>query len=146
MSNDWQELSTPEQIQRLMDLFGNFHDGCVREIHVATGHSVAANLSMAVDWRTTVHMLVQRQHVNPSAVELRFTEVVGLRVSPPPPNYDAIIFGAACFLREGILYWAENAGWSPESVERDEWTWIAARRAWWRDASEWMGADLQYRR
>lgn len=141
---DWHELSTPEQIRQLMDLFGNFHDTCVREIHAATGHYVAENLSMTVDWRTTVHMLVQRQHRNPSAIELRFTELVGLKVSPPSPNYEAIIFSAAFFLRDGILYWAENASWSPESADRDQWTWIAARHGWWRDASEWMGPDLRY--
>lgn len=127
-----------------MDFFGNFHDACVREIHAATGHYVAENLSMTVDWRTTVHMLVQRQHRNPSAIELRFTELVGLKVSPPSPNYEAIIFSAAFFLRDGILYWAENASWSPESADRDQWTWIAARHGWWRDASEWMGPDLRY--
>ena len=145
MTGAWQELDTPDQIHHLMGLFGNFHDGCVREIHVSTGHSVAENLSMTVDWRTTVHMLIQRQFRNPSAIELRFTEVVDLRVSPPSPNYEAIIFSAACFLRHRILYWAENASWSPDSADRDQWTWIAARRAWWRAASEWMGPDLRYR-
>ena len=41
----------------LMRLFGNFHDGCIRELHVATGDYVHQDLSMTVDWRTTVHVL-----------------------------------------------------------------------------------------
>jgi len=141
----WQELSTPEQIESLMKLLGNLHDGCVREIHVATGHSVGESLSMSVDWRTTVHLLVQRQWPNPSAIELRFAEVIGLMVSPPQPNSEAIIFGAAFFLRDSVFYWAEDAAWTPESSNCDDFTWVAARHVWWRDASDWMGPDLRYR-
>ena len=66
-----------------MGLFGNFHDSCVREVHVVTGHFVEEDLTMRVDWRTTIHMLIQRQFRNPCAIELRFEEVVGLRMVPP---------------------------------------------------------------
>ncbi|MBZ5724336.1 MAG: hypothetical protein LAP87_05005 [Acidobacteriia bacterium] len=144
-SRAWQALSAPHQIDALMDLFGHFHDACVRKIHVATGHYVVQDLSMSVDWRTSVHLLVQRQFPNPSAVELRFEEVVGLKVSPPPPDCESIVLRVAFFLRDRVFYWAENSDWSPESTVRDEITWVAARRAWWRDASEWMGPDLRYR-
>ena len=144
-SQPWQELSAPNQIDVLMDLFGHFHDACVREIHVTTGHYVAQNLSMSVDWRTTVHMLIQRQFPNPSAIELRFEDVVGVKVCPPPPGSVAIIFSATLFLRDEVLYWAEERDWSPESTARNEVTWVAAGRVWWRDASEWMGPDLRYR-
>ena len=41
---------------------------------------------MRVDWRTTIHMLIQRQFRNPCAIELRFEEVVGLRMVPPQPD------------------------------------------------------------
>ena len=86
VSRSWQDLSTPAEIEKLMSLFGHFHDGCVREIHVVTGHYVNRDLSMYVDWKTAVHMLVQRQFADPSAIELRFEEVVGLRVCPPPAD------------------------------------------------------------
>ena len=69
-----------------MGLFGNFHDSCVREVHVVTGHFVEEDLTMRVDWRTTIHMLIQRQFRNPCAIELRFEEVVGLRMVPPQPE------------------------------------------------------------
>ncbi len=145
MQGDWHELTNERDIAELMDLVGHFHDGCVREIHVATGHFVGENLSMSVDWQTTVHMIVQRQFREFSAVELRFEEVTGLNVSPPPPNCESIIFGAAFLLLNGIFYWAESAEWSPGAPDSLEFTWIAARRAWWRNASEWMGPTLRYR-
>ena len=119
----WQCLKTPMELRELMNLFGNFHDGCIREIHVATGHYVESDLSMRVDWRTTIHMLVQRQFLNPCAIELRFEEVVGLRVVPPHPDCEDIISDAAFFVRDGIYYWAQDGNWTPESPD-DRTTWV----------------------
>ena len=100
---------------------------------------------MQVDWRTTVHMLVQRQFRDPSAIELRFEEVVGLHVFPPPENCEAIIFHAAFFVRDGVWYWAERGDWTPESSGHGENTWVGARKVYWRDASNWLGPRLRYR-
>ncbi len=144
-ANSWHEIKGPDQIEQLMNRFGRFHDGCIREIHVATGHSVGEDLSMDCDWRTTVHLLVQRQRPDPSAMELRFEEVIELHVSPPPPDYVSIIFAATFFSQDGIFYWSEDVRWSLESTQRDESTWIAARRVWWREASQWMGERLRYK-
>jgi hypothetical protein len=141
---EWRALTSANDIEELMRLFGDFHDGCVHEIHAVTGHYVHDNLSMSVGWETTVRLLIQRQFSDPSAIELRFDEVVGFRLSPPAPNYDAIIYGAAFFIRDGIYYWADNAGWKPEFPERGDTTWVSARKVSWRDASNWMGPDLRY--
>ncbi len=141
----WHELTTEADIAELMDLFGRFHDGCVREVHFATGHSVGEDLSMSVDWRTTVHMLVQREERPFSAIELRFEEVVAMKLNSPPPNYVSIIFRAAFLLLNGVFYWAESDRWSPDSPLPEDVTWISARRACWRDASKWMGPTLRYR-
>ena len=140
----WQCLASSIDLQELMGLFGNFHDSCVREVHVVTGHFVEEDLTMRVDWRTTIHMLIQRQFRNPCAIELRFEEVVGLRMVPPQPDCEAIIFHAAFFVRDGVYYWAEDGNWTPESTD-DGTTWVAARRVYWRHASEWIGPRLRYR-
>lgn len=126
-----------------MSLFGNFHDACVREIHAVTGHYVDDTLSMTVDWRNTVHMLIQRQYRVFSAIELRFEEVVALRLSAPAPDWENSIKDAAFFIRDDIFYWADYGTWTPESSSES--TWVAARKVYWRDASEWMGASLHYR-
>jgi hypothetical protein len=126
-----------------MQLFGSFHDACVREIHTATGHYVHEDLSMTVDWRTTVHMLIQRQAARPSAIELRFEGVVGLQSFSPAPNCENIINDAAFFVRDSVFYWADNGDWTPGSTA--ECTWVAARKVFWRDASDWLGPRLRYR-
>jgi hypothetical protein len=139
----WQALQNPAELEELMSLFGDFHDACVREIHAVTGHYVHESLSMTADWKTTVHMLIQRQYRPLSAIELRFEEVVGLRLSAPPPDHVNIIINAAFFIRDSIFYWADNSSWTPESSGED--TWVAARKVYWRDVSEWLGARLRYR-
>ena len=139
----WREITDEDVIQELMTVFGNFHEGCIREIHIATGHSVAQDLSMHCDWRMTVHMLVQRQRRDPSAIEMRFEEVADFRLSPPPRDFVSVIFQAAFVLHEGVFYWSEDGNWSLGA--RQGVPVIAARKVWWRDASEWMGAELRYR-
>lgn len=140
----WLSLAEPAELDDLMHRFGNFHDSCLREIHVATGHYVDEDLLMTVDWRTNVRMLVQRQFRNPSVIELKFDGVIAMHLSPPPPNCDSIIFDAAFFVRDGIYYWAESSLWKPDGTRDGKTTWIAARHAYWRDASDWLGPRLRY--
>jgi hypothetical protein len=140
----WLSLVEPEEIANLMQMFGNFHDSCVREIHVATGHYVDQDLRMTVDWRTNVQMLVQRQYRNPCAIELRFDGVTGMHVSPPPRDCESVISDAAFFVQDGTYYWAESGLWRPERSCGCEATWIAARQVYWREASDWLGPRLRY--
>jgi hypothetical protein len=132
----WHAIETAEDVAYLMRVFRNFHDGCVREMHVATGHYVRPDLSMRLDWRTTVHMLVQRQFAAPSAIEMRFEEVVELRITPPAPDDAAVIFRAEMRVKGGVVRWEDD----------NKATRVAARKVYWRDASEWMGAELRYQR
>ncbi len=43
-----------------------------------------------------------------------------------------------------IVYWADSSEWSHAAKNRDNSTWIAAKRMSWRDASDWMGPALRY--
>ena len=140
----WKPLDNPSQIEELMVAFGNFHDSCIREAHIATGHHVREDLAMATAGPTTVRLLVQRQFRPLTAIELRFDELVGLHLPCAPSGYTDIIYDAALFISNGIVYWANSASWAPDSSA--DYTWIAAKRVFWRDASEWIGESLRYRR
>jgi hypothetical protein len=59
-------------------------------------------------------------------------------------NYDSIIFDATMLKDGDIFYWADSNDWSPKSATRDNITWVAAKKLSWRDASNWMGAQLRY--
>ena len=142
-SPGWQALRNSTEIEELISLCGHFHDACVREIHIATGHYVDESLSMTVDRKTTIHRLIQTQSQRLPAIELRFEEVVGMRFSAPQPDCDAVILEAAFFVQDGVLYWADSGLWTPESAGEN--IWVAARSVSWRDATNWLGPDLRYR-
>jgi hypothetical protein len=142
----WNHLASKADTDNLLKVFGGFHDGCLREAHVTTEHWVASDLHMHCtgELDTRVRLLIQRQFRAPSAIELLFEQVVTFHLQPSPHNYDSIIFDATMFLKEDVFYWAETAGWSLTASDRDQATWIAAKKVSWRDASDWMGADLRY--
>jgi hypothetical protein len=112
-------------------------------VHIWTEHYVSEDLSMACQGQLDTHarMLFQRQYKPLSALELVFHQVLGFRLSPSPENYDSIIFDATLTLQDGVFCWADDFG----LTEGDEdTTWVTAKELWWRDASEWMGAELRY--
>jgi hypothetical protein len=71
-----------------------FHDSCIKELYMWTDHYVNKDLSMSIsasrDHR--VRLLIQRQSINPTAIELIFDELVQLYINPSPEDYDSIIF------------------------------------------------------
>ncbi len=142
----WNALSSQSDLDALLKLFDGFHDGCLREAHIWTEHSVDSEMRMSVsgDLDTRVRLLIQRQWSGPSAIELLFEQVVTFHLQPSPDNYDSIIYEATLLHDGDIFYWADEGGWSPTGEARDRCTWIAAKKLSWRDASHWMGPELRY--
>ena len=147
MSNTlWNRLTSTADINNLLKVFDGFHDSCLREAHLWTEHWVGSDLRMhcSGELDTRVRLLIQRQFNAPSAIELQFEQVVTFHLQPSPRNYDSIILGATMLIDGDTFYWADTGGWSPAAKDRDQATWIASKKVSWRDASDWMGADLRY--
>lgn len=145
-ASEWTAIVSQADIERLLDVFGGFHDACLREVHIWADTYVMPDLRMHCpgDLDTRARILFQRQFRDPSAIELLFEQVVAFHLQPSPPNYDSIIYDAAMLLVDGVYYWAESDDWSPNSQSRDSSTWIAAKTVSWRDASDWMGDELRF--
>ena len=90
---NWIELKEESDIKDLLEIFGYFHDACLKELYMWTGTYVNEDLSMAVpgELDTNVKILFQRQYSNPSAIELFFECVTVIHIVPTPENYDSII-------------------------------------------------------
>ena len=142
---DWNEIRTQAEADALMKLFGEFHDGCIREAHLWTEHWVGRDLSMSCPGHldNRIRFLIQRQRIDPAAVELLFEEVTRFNLVPAPENYMAIIFDAVLLAQDGTIYWSPDSRWSPDSPYRDEVTWISARQLRWREV-DWLGEELRY--
>jgi hypothetical protein len=143
---NWKSLTSQTQIDEFMRLFGQFHDACLKEVHISTGHYVGKDLAMAApsDEATQGHLLFQRQFHDFSAIELAFEKIVRFNMVPPKKNHCWIIFEATMTLTDELIYWADVSRWSPHDPRCDTATWIAAKSLCWRDASNWMGPKLQY--
>lgn len=146
MQSEWQRVETEADVERLLATFGEFHDACLREVHLWTETFVREDLTLVLHSHLDTHLrvLFQRQWRNPSAIELWFDQVVDFHLTPSAENLDKSIVDAALLVRDGIIYWADSYDWRPDHEDRDALTWFAARQLRWRDASPWMGELLRY--
>ena len=140
----WHAIDSEQSITELMKLFGGFHDGCVREIHVQSGTYVDENRALHPAWHIDVTFFVQRQWPNPSAIEMKFENVARMNIAPEKENYDPWIFGASLHMFDGLIFWSEIEEFNPMDpcIGR---IWISAKKAYWRDVSGWMGNKIRYR-
>ena len=136
MRTIWNRINSKSDIDNLLTVFGDFHDGCLREAHVWTEHWVTSGFPHALHRRVRYPDLPLGATAvrNPSAVELLFEQVVTFHLQPRPHNYDSIIFEATMLQDGDTFYWADVGGWSQTANNCDEATWIAAKKIAWRDA------------
>ena len=144
---NWNIIKDQDDVDSLMALFGGFHDGCLREAHLWTGHWVSNDLAMTCpdSLDNCIRILVQRQFKDPFAIELLFGEVARFNLVPSPENYESIIFEDILLVQDGTIYYPPNVGWWPESPSRDEVTLVSAKRLRWRRV-EWLSEELHYGR
>ncbi|CAM4492505.1 hypothetical protein [Paenibacillus tarimensis] len=146
-SINWTSLDNQEDLNKLLDAFGWFHDACIREMHMWTDHYVNPNLSMSipVGLDHKVRLLLQRQARSLPAIELFFEQVTQVYIKPSPENYDSIIYESTFIHKNGLFYWADDRNWSPGGNDLyGTVNWISSRKVSWRDASDWIGHTLRY--
>ena len=136
----WNKLETNEDISNLMEMFGGFHDSCIKELKYLSGAFVAPDLSMQpINKQRTVKIIFQRQYENPTTIEMEFSGLVKLNLAPLDEQYTCELFGAACILKDGCIYWYDDGNCSTE--QEYDGTWICAKEAKWRIADEYSGQD-----
>lgn len=143
---NWNKFNNSTDIENFMDLFGEFHDSCLKELYMSTETFVDEELSMSmsVNLDTCVRILFQRQDRDPSAIELLFKGVTHFHIYPRAENQDSIIYGAKLLLIEGQFYWAEDEEWQIDQPFLQPISWISAKEIYWRDVSPWMGKKRRY--
>ena len=73
----WISITSDNEAEQLLSLFGEFHDSCIREVHIWTKHFVSSDLAMATDsgLDTCAKFIVQRQFRDSSCIELQFEQI-----------------------------------------------------------------------
>jgi hypothetical protein len=133
---DWKELKDENDIEALIQLYGNFHDSCLREVHIVTKESVDRRLSMSFDGSLIATLLFQRQFKNPTVIELKFDNVGQFNFITPDPSYNAVIYDATFRKVGNMFYWADEENW--ELGDNDA-VWISAEKIFWRERPELIG-------
>jgi len=155
----WDELDSAEAVNRLMASFGGFHDGCLREISVATetyvGEGLAMHCPSSLD--TSALLLFQRSGGPVAAVEIQCREVMGFHLKPSAEGCDSIIMGGAIGLSRGAVRLAINFIGGPLTATANSRVFIPARSLEqpdlevtagsmaWRPLENSLGNQLRYR-
>jgi hypothetical protein len=138
----WNKINTNEDISSLMQLFGHFHDSCIKEIKYTSGAYVDQNLSMnPVNDKRIVDIVFQRQYHNPTTIVIRFIEINMLHLTPCDSNYTCEIHGASFFIKNGNIYWVDCHEIEDE-IENYNGTWICSNKVQWRIIDECIGNDI----
>jgi len=141
----WHEIVNEDDINRLMDTFGEFHDGCIKELKYISGAFVDERLSMyPLDREQRLNIIVQRQYKNPSVIEMEFIGLIHLNMFPGDENYDGIIFGATMIKGDNCIYWCDGDSLSKSELDSYEGTLICASKVRWRVADEYIGEAEVY--
>lgn len=141
----WTEITTQAGADSLLQSVNGFHDACLREANLLTGHWVDESLSMTCPGHLDqqLRLLIQRQANDPCAVELLFDELTRFHLVPSPEKYESIISSATLLVREGMIYWSPVGDWDPTQSNRDECTWISSPKLQWRPV-DYLGPELRY--
>jgi len=158
-SSAWLPLDSAQPIDDLLTRFNGFHDGCLREMALATESYVDERHAMAVPGHldTAALLYFHGQGKQLSAIEMRCEGISHLKLRPTPEGDDSIIAygtvqldGARCrlavYFMGGPLTGPPN-GWlavkpsPPEDPDLE----IIAERMEWRPLPNTFGNTLRYR-
>lgn len=131
----WMTVQSQADVDQLMQRFRSFHDSCLKEVAIQNREFVDENLALHFDNRTFVRMLFQSQFAEASALEIQFEDVVDFNWVQDERNSDitaSVIFQAFCQWNADTLYWAESLNWALDSPDKNDYRWVAAKRARWR--------------
>lgn len=143
MDIEWNIIKTQEDVDLLNDIFGNFHDCCLKEICFTTGGFVAENYAMNVLSSPVARFLLQRQIKSPAVIELEFNKVIQINIKPVDTNQGVDIICTHLYLKDEIFFWSER-DYEYNEKNKDKNTWIAASAVKWRQRDDLLGERMVY--
>lgn len=131
---EWNSINTKDDIDKLINVFGNFCDSCIKEVHYISGAYVNKDLEMnAINKKRNVTVVFQRQEKKPSTIEVIFEKISRLNLAPVDERYDCVISDVFIDIFNGEIYWAESKNFDIHNIrEYDDFTWICAESIRWR--------------
>src|SRR5438105_4100888 len=155
----WIALTSERAVQELLQQFDGFHDGCLREVSLATETYVDERGAMACPGHldTSALLYFQSQNRSLSAIEFRCDGVTAFRLRPTAEGCDSIVSSGTIDLQAescriavrfvgGPLSGPPNTGvWLPARSPDDPDLEVVARRIEWRAIDNAFGDRPRYR-
>ncbi len=145
MNNNWTEIKTQNDIDYFMEITGNLHDSCLKELKYLSGMFVDDKNSMqAVNCKRQIHMILQSQW-EPHTIEIIFDKISSMHLNPPDENYDGIIMGAQIVIEDDNLVWFDSDDFQNsynELYNQQFVTYIKSEKIKWKIHNEYIGEDI----
>jgi hypothetical protein len=128
----WTAINNQNELNTLIEIYGGFHDSCVKEIHYISGAYVTDDLAMnPINSIRELRIIFQRQCRNPMEIEVKFDKLIKLKLEPANLNYTCEIHDVSFFFESGMFYWGDSKSFESQ---REEYvgTWVQAESAKWR--------------
>ena len=120
----WNEIITQEDVKTFNNIFGEFHDSCLKEMCFSSGGYVSADLGMAV-------------------TEVEFSNIVQINIKPASQNNGVDIIRTHLYLEDEMFFWSEK-DYQFWRKDKDRCTWIASKAVKWRVRDELLGEEKVY--
>lgn len=134
--NMWTEIKEQSDIDKVMELYGNFHDSCLRDVYISTREFIDEERAMHFSNKLTALLLFQSQFTQNTVLELKFEDIECFNFYPVENDGYSIIFDATLIAKNGLFYWADFAGWE---IGNNKAIWISGKRLFWRLQPELIG-------
>ena len=143
----WNEITNQNDLDDFMNLFGDFHDSCLKECRYISGAYVNEDLSMyPINNKRIFTVIFQRQLISPSVIEMEFSGLQRLRMNPVDENYTCEILDATMIIIDNYICWYDSVKLSEDELCTYNGVLICARRVRWRATEEYIGHGEIYAR
>ena len=141
----WNDIKNKNDLKKLMNLFGGFHDSCIKEFKYLSGAFVNEKLHMSpLNNLRILKIIFQRQFDEPSVIEIEFIGLIQLKLTPVDENLSCEIYNATMIMTDNSICWYDNIELSEKDLREYEGTIISASRVRWRICDEYIGDKEVY--
>lgn len=141
----WNYIRDEKDVVYLFDLYGNFHDSCIKEFKYISGAFVSEDLSMQpCNNKRNLKIIFQRQYKNPSVIEIEFLGLKQLILFPLDENYTSEISTATMIYNDSDILWYDNDKLSKDAISNYKGILICSSKVRWRTAEEYIGQKNIY--
>lgn len=139
----WNEIITQEDVKIFNEIFGNFHDSCLKEMCFSSGGSVDVDLRMSTLSNPVARFLFQRQEKDPAAIEVEFSNVIQINIKPVSSSEGVDLIETHLYLEDGKFFWSEK-DYQFFEENKNKCTWIASKAVKWRKRDDTLGKKEIY--